>query len=191
MNESVFRYLNNFVGQNEFFDNVIWFCADILVFAVFVALAYFVIAARGKRQIAIKNSVIILFSALLAWACADVIKDIFSSPRPFLVLDSVNLLFKHGGYDSFPSGHTTFFVASAVMFIFYIRRLGLFLLILALVTGTARIAAGIHWPIDIVGGFLLGGGFALLVQYSYLKYQERYGKPEHRIFDTENENKRL
>ncbi len=191
MNESIFISLNNLVGQSVFFDKIIWFCADILVFALFVALVYFVIAARGKRQIAIKNSVIILFSALLAWACADVIKYVFPSPRPFLVLDSVNLLFEHGGYDSFPSGHTTFFVALATMFIFYSRHLGFLLLFLAFVTGLARVVAGIHWPMDIMGGFLLGGSFALLVQYSYLKYQERYGKPKSRIFDTENEGKRL
>ena len=185
MNESVFRSLNNLVGQSVFFDKIIWFCADILVFTTFIALAYFVMVARGKRQNAIKNGVIILFTALLAWACADVIKYVFPSPRPFLVLDSVNLLFEHGGYASFPSEHTTFFAALATMFIFYSRRLGFLLLFLAFVIGFARVTAGIHWPIDIMGSFLLGGSFALLVQYSYLKYQERYGKPENRIFDTE------
>ena len=123
MNESVFRFLNNLVGQSVFFDKIIWFCADILVFAVFIALAYFVIKAKDKRQAAIKNSVIILFTALLAWACADVIKYVFSSPRPFLVLDSVNLLFEHGGYDSFPSGHTTIFVAVASSFMFFSRSI--------------------------------------------------------------------
>ena len=191
MNESLFISLNNLVGQSVFFDKIIWFCADILVFAVFATLAYFVIKAKGKRQVAIKNSVIILFTALLAWACADVIKYFFSNPRPFLVLDSVNLLFEYGGNDSFPSGHTTFFAALATMFLFYSRRLGLLLLFLAFVIGLARVAAGIHWPIDIMGSFLLGGSFALLVQYSYLKYQERYGKPDCRVFKTEKAGKKL
>ena len=191
MNESLFRFLNNMAGQNVFFDKLVWFSAEFLAFSVFIVLAYFVIKARGKRQAAIKNSVIILFTALLAWACADVIKYVFSNPRPFLVLDSVNLLFEHGSYDSFPSGHTTIFVAFASSFLFYSRRLGLVMLFLAFVMGVSRVISGIHWPIDILGGFLLGGGFALLVQYSYLKYQERYGRPEHRVFDMENEGKKL
>ena len=178
MNESLFRFLNNLAGQNDFFDKIVLFSAEFLILSVFVVLAYFVIRARGNRQVAIKNSVIIIFTALLAWACADMIKYIFSNPRPFLTLDSVNLLFEHGGYDSFPSGHTTIFVAVASSFMFYSRRLGLVMMFLALITGVSRVISGVHWPVDILGGFILGGGFALLVQYSYLKYQERYGKPK-------------
>ena len=134
MNESLFRYLNDLVGQSEFLDKVVWFCADFLALIIFFVLAYFIAVSKNKKK-AIASSVVILFSALLAWAFADVIKYIFPSPRPFVVLDSVNLLFEHGGYDSFPSGHTTFMVAFAVMSVFYVRRLGLLMLILAFVTG--------------------------------------------------------
>lgn len=174
MNESLFRFLNNFAGQSDFFDKIIWFCADFLVLAVFFVPAYFIVISKNKKK-AIASSVIILFSALLAWAFADVIKYVFSSPRPFVVLDSVNLLFEHSGNDSFPSGHTTFLVAFAVSFMFYVCRLGILMLFLAFVVGTARVLSGVHWPIDIVGSFLLGGSFALLVQYLYLKYQKHYG----------------
>lgn len=174
MNESLFRSLNSLAGQNDFFDKIIWFCADFLVLIIFFVLAYFVAVSKNKKK-AITNSVIILFTALLACAFADVVKYIFPSPRPFVVLDSINLLFEHGGYDSFPSEHTTFMVAFAVISMFYVRSFGILMLTLAFVVGMARVISGVHWPIDIVGGFLFGGSFALLVQYFYLKYQKYYG----------------
>ena len=181
MNESLFKFLNDLTGQSDIFDKIIWFCADCLVLVIFIVLVYFIIVSNNKRK-AIANCVVILFSALLAWAFADVIKYVFPTPRPFIVLDSVNLLFEHGGYDSFPSGHTTFMVAFASMFTFYSRRLGILILFLALIAGTARVMSGVHWPIDIAGSFMFGGCFALMVQYLYLKYQKHYGIPERLCF---------
>lgn len=169
MNEFLFRFLNNFIGNNLFFDNAVWFCAEILIFIAPIFLV-FLILLSGNKKLAVKNSLIIFFVAMFAWFFADIIKYIFPTPRPFIVLDSVNLLFQHGDYDSFPSGHTTFLVAFAVMFWFYNRRLGILCLILATVVGLARVVSGVHWPLDIIGGFLLGGGAALFLRSLYVKY---------------------
>lgn len=39
-------------------------------------------------------------------------------------------------------------------------------MVAALLMGLARVAAGIHWPIDVLGGIILGCGMALLAQGS-------------------------
>ncbi len=40
----------------------------------------------------------------------------------------------------------------------------------ALLIGIARVMAGVHFSIDILGGFILGALIALIVQYLYPKF---------------------
>ena len=40
----------------------------------------------------------------------------------------------------------------------------------ALLIGLARIMAGVHFPIDILGGFIIGSLIAFLVKYLYSKF---------------------
>jgi len=185
MNESLFRFLNNLVGQNYFFDEVVLFSANLLIFSVIIALAFYILKAKEGKEVTLKNSAVVLLTVFTAFACAEVIKNQFPNPRPFVALDSVNMLFEHGDYDSFPSGHTAILSAFAFALMFYSRRIGLIMLLVAFITGIARVMSGVHWPVDIIGGFLLGGFFALLTHYSYLEYQKRYGKPGRRVFDIE------
>ncbi|MDQ5961739.1 MAG: hypothetical protein QG669_131 [Patescibacteria group bacterium] len=95
-------------------------------------------------------------SVFLSWALVVFLKSVIAAPRPFLYFNSLNPLFSYGGYDSFPSGHATFFAALATSLYFYHPRMGSVYFILALVIGSARVLARIHFPIDIIAGFALG-----------------------------------
>ncbi len=95
-------------------------------------------------------------SVFLSWALVVILKWIVASPRPFLYFNSVNPLFYYGGYDSFPSGHATFFAALAMALFFYHKRIGTLYFLIALIIGMARVFSGIHFPIDILAGFAIG-----------------------------------
>ena len=58
---------------------------------------------------------------------------------------------------SFPSGHTyiAFAIATSV-FLYGHKRLGIFLLLVAIFIAIGRIGAGLHYPSDVVAGALLG-----------------------------------
>ena len=65
----------------------------------------------------------------------------------------------------FPSGHASFYSALAVSVFFIDRRAGKFAGLLALVVGAARILAGVHTPLDILGGFILGTLTAVVIDF--------------------------
>lgn len=82
-------------------------------------------------------------------------------PRPFVTL-SVQSLIAHDCDGSFPSKHAmSAFVIG--MSVWYIRpALGLVVLTMAGITGLSRIMVGVHYPLDIVVGAMLGILFSVV-----------------------------
>jgi undecaprenyl-diphosphatase len=167
MNETIFKYLNNFAGQSQILDGAIVFCADTLGIILLFCLILFLFSYEHKKQ-GFYNIVVVLGAAFLAYVVAYILKNIYPSPRPFIALDNVHKLIDHGGIDSFPSGHATFFSAVATALYFYHKKIAFFYAIGALIIGLSRIIAGIHWPFDILGGYILGGIIAILVYRFYI-----------------------
>lgn len=94
------------------------------------------------------------------------IKDFYGYPRPYVILNPVNvhlLELKPGedAYRSFPSGHAVF-ITLLVTGLWRILSEGLRWLAVFLVIGVmwARIASGMHFPADVMGGMILGLVFA-------------------------------
>lgn len=150
--------------RNEFFDTLIIFIADWLVWWMIFAVLAFALF----KKISWKLGTQIIATAVFAWALTEVFQIFYSSPRPFLILDDVRLLFIHGAYDSFPSGTTAFAFALATAFYlesrFLNKKIGAFFLIGAILIGLSRVIVGIHWPIDVLFGGVFGIGAVIVVQ---------------------------
>ena len=172
MNLTLFTFLHSLVGRTEVLDAFVIFTADYLPFIFFfVLVAYEGWQWLKGRRARARVLLCAIGVAGFAWLITGALKRLVASPRPFYVLEDIEPLIRHGGYDSFPSGHVTFFFALGVaLFLSQSRKLGVIFMAAALLMGFARVAAGIHWPIDVLGGILLGSSVVLLAESGgYLK----------------------
>jgi len=128
------------------------FLAQYLAYAVFLVVPY--LWVRRERH----DLVRIFVTVVVAFAASEALKTFLSMPRPFVAEDFQPLIevAQRDFYGSFPSGHTTF-LASLGAAVFFTEKIpGTLIMLLALAVGVARVLAGVHYPMDIVGGFLIG-----------------------------------
>jgi membrane-associated phospholipid phosphatase len=111
----------------------------------------------SQRTYAMVTLVAAAAAAMLAHALADAI----AMPRPFMVgLSPAHI--EHGARGSLPSAHASVMFTIGLLFCLRasIRRVGLAIMAIAVLTGWARIYVGVHFPLDIAAGLLLAGGVA-------------------------------
>lgn len=105
-----------------------------------------------------------LLASLIAWTLVFLIKHFFPTIRPFVRNGGeVDVLFKPTD-SAFPSAHTALAFGLAVTIFMHDRRVGWFYLIGALAIGVARVLANVHYPVDILGGALVGTLVAVIVE---------------------------
>lgn len=133
---------------------------------VAVILGYLLIVARPlRRERALVVGLALLSAAVARFGVVSIIRFLYDRPRPFVTETFVPLL-DHSATASFPSGHAAFFMALAVYVLLTGRKkIGWFLFASAILIGLARVAAGIHWPSDILVGWAVGALTSVAVWY--------------------------
>lgn len=101
-----------------------------------------------------------LLGAVLMTILLRVLKEMLGMPRPLGVLPEESVIVIGPGHrrGAFPSGHTaTIALWAGIWALSTPRRLYSGLAIaLAVLVGISRIAVGVHWPSDVLGGLVLG-----------------------------------
>ncbi|MFS1663062.1 phosphatase PAP2 family protein [Streptococcus sp. zg-JUN1979] len=140
--------------------------------------ALFVIIFAVKKWYA--EASFLAVNGLLAAICIVSLKYLYQRPRP-----SISHLVYAGGY-SFPSGHSmgSFLIVGSLLIISYQRIqhkvikwtvVTLLALEIALV-GFSRIYLGVHYPSDVLGGFVLGYAICNLLfpYYDQKRFEWRF-----------------
>lgn len=151
-NVAVFEFLNRLMAQAG---DAWWSHLTILGDTAFALM--FILLLLGRRP---DLSWQFVLAAVLAslWSVGG--KELFSSLRPPAVLPggTFHLIGPLLEFNSFPSGHTTTIFVLAGLFCLqpWDNRLKSLALMLAVLVGLSRIACGVHWPLDVLGG-MFGG----------------------------------
>lgn len=138
---------------------------SVAIYMVFAAVVFLVLIRRRS------DALLIAVSILGTYVISGVLKFLVSRPRPDPLLinqDQVYLV-----ADSFPSGHVMFAIGffGAVLFLAFSRlknnyfRIGVSLLCLVIIglMGVSRIYLGAHWFSDVLGSYLVGYVWLLLL----------------------------
>ena len=168
---SVFNAIYGVSGHRAWLDGLIIFCGEYVLYIILAILILLTASAwySGKRQLL--NGYLFAFAgAIIAlFGIEPIIHFFFYRPRPFIALDIPHLLTETSS--SFPSGHTIFIFALATGMLYVNKRVAYLFFTAGLFVGLARIAAGVHYPSDILGGAVLGIITVLVVQ----KVWQRWG----------------
>lgn len=119
--------------------------------AIFAIYAWTQLPKELRLRVAIQALLGLSYAAILVKIAGALVPE----ARPF-VANHFDPLVAQTPDNSFPSDHTTFTMLAAFTILPFARRWGWTLAILALIVGIARVAAGVHWPLDIVGGTIVG-----------------------------------
>lgn len=97
----------------------------------------------------------VLFAVVTTLVVSIVLKELFDMPRPYLV-NGEEALAGLTWFPSFPSTHTAISFALATTVTLHQRRFGAFLFVIAALASIGRVAANVHYPVDIIFGILIG-----------------------------------
>ncbi len=179
MDQALFRLINGLAGRSPLLDGFM----RLLVNDYFVPTLLFLLLVgfwfsgqgeeRGKNQ---RAALRVIVALLVVNALVKVCNLFYFRPRPFSVQE-VHLLFYRPSDSSLPSNPAAVAFTFAAVLWRRERAWGALAGLLATLFGLARIFCGVHYPLDIIAGGLIGVLAAYLVARG-----ERFLHPLYNLF---------
>lgn len=129
---------------------------------------------QGKRG-KIAAILLLLTVALTDVIAAQIIKPWIGRIRPsHAMLDNINLLVSKGGKYGFVSNHAANTMAAATIIGYFYKKWKSVVITISIIVGFSRVYVGVHYPFDVLGGWLFGYAVAwgILSIWVILKIRE-------------------
>ncbi len=129
---------------------------------------------KGKRGkiAAVLLLLTVIFTDVIA---AQIIKPWIGRIRPsHAMLDNINLLVSRGGKYGFVSNHAANTMAAATIIGYFYKKWKSVVITISIIVGFSRVYVGVHYPFDVIGGWLFGYAlaWAILSIWVILKIRE-------------------
>jgi undecaprenyl-diphosphatase len=178
IDERLFINLNS--SNNNFSDFIFWWSSNKFIWIpLYIIFFLLVIKQYGRKSIMI--FLLIALAILASDQLSVIIKEYFQRLRPCHNLNlrnTVHIVNEYcGGQYGFVSSHASNSISVGIILIYLLRKNWINITVIAwiLLVSYSRIAIGVHYPGDILGGWLLGGIITLpliLIIKRYLKKNE-------------------
>ncbi len=159
--------IHSLTGHIGVLDELMRLLADDLVYGAVVVVGVLWFHRRGLRA-----ALAVAVGALLALALGQLLGSLFPESRPF-VSDHFTPLIAHAADGSFPSDHLLVLGAVVGGCMMASRPLATAAAVMALLVAAARVYVGIHHPVDVIAGFVVGAACGL-VAWASLASVQRY-----------------
>lgn len=172
VNKSHYAQLNQFmVLMTQYGRELVW--------SMVIVVLFIFGGSRGKKTAAIMALAMIVLIPI-----GIVSKEIVARPRPFI--PKADFILAADSQHAYPSGHATIVSAGVVILLTLYsnnnnnnssskkKALSIVLLIEAAIVCFSRVYVGGHYPLDVVGGILLGAGISFLFVGQIRRIQDLY-----------------
>lgn len=161
----LFQFINNLVILCPILNPFMRFLAEDAEYLFYLGvIVYWFTRSRNNRQMVAEA----ILSACAALGIGGIISHFYYRDRPF-VHHTVIQLIQHPANASFPSDHATgaFVIATAIWL--FRKKEGTVWLILAAFVALSRIWTGVHYPLDVIVGSMIGMISAIFVHQLFLR----------------------
>lgn len=151
-NNTLFFLIFNLNGKSILLDKLMLFGADQLIYILIFVI--FILSFKGgiKEK---KAFLLILLGIPIAILLIKGVHIFFFENRPFVAYHFTPFV-KEATDASFPSRHATISSVIAFSYTYFKSKWSLLFLFVMAWVGISRIYVGVHYPLDIIGGFSVG-----------------------------------
>ena len=171
----LFHFINGTIA-NPFFDWLMPIVTNEHNVAIPLLLIWLWMLFFGGKRGRIAAVILLITLAVTDIFAAQVIKPFFGRLRPSRsMIDSINLLVPRGGKYGFVSNHAANTMSAAFVIFYFYRKWGYFAIAISILVGFSRIYVGVHYPADVLGGWIFGAivAWSLITLWVFIKVRER------------------
>lgn len=149
LNTDLFFLVFNLKGQNPILDQLMIFATEYLIYLTFLLVLFLALKGGIKEK---KSFLLIILSLPIAVLMIKGIHLFVFEPRPFVTFNLTPLV-SESLDASFPSRHATISAVLAFAFTYFKSKWSFLLLIIMVWISLSRVYVGVHYPLDIIGGW--------------------------------------
>lgn len=150
-NVKLFFSIFNFNGHILILDKLMVFGATALIYLTFL----FILILGFKGGIKEKKTLLLIILGIpVAFLLIEGIHFFYYESRPFVTFHFTPIVNEAATSASFPSKHATIAAVVGFAYTYFKSKWAPLFLILMFWIGFSRIYVGVHYPLDVLGGFL-------------------------------------